>query len=462
MTERLITLPLAKVRIHPDNPRLAAAADAELIDSIRVHGLIDPPLCAPDPDDPDGGLLLDGHRRQDGAIQAGLREITVRMRDDLVTTAQQIEVMAITGLQKELLSPVEEARAYEQLQLLGMDEATIAKSTGFTKKRVHQRLRLAGLSQKAQHSVHLGQATLGDVEAFDEFADDPAAVAELEAAIGTDDYRFTVNRLRSRRERAARYAELVAGFEEQGAKRIDLESGSRYSTLSAWGWRDTPFATPNGHDGCLGYVDQGPDSYADPYLACSDPDRHRDTDADEEAEKEAAAREAERQAAEAERTAQAERQKAAGKAREDWLVKHFTGLFPVKGNGHLAESLTGVLPAMLGDTRMADLLTDWVAATGAAQPDPNSWEAQHKAVMTAALDLTVGKPAQVLGALGRLLGVWIAGRLAESYVEDDELPVVLWMWDWLAASGYPMSAVDVARHQELAARAAENDDGDEA
>lgn len=463
MTERLATVPIDQVRIHPDNPRIAASADDELVESIRVHGLIDPPLCAPETgagDDADWVVLLDGHRRFDGARKAGLTEITVRIREDLVTTAQQIEVMAITGLQKELLSPVEEARAYEQLQLLGMDEATIAKSTGFTKKRVHQRLRLTGLSQKAQHTVHLGQATLGDIEAFHEFADDAEAVAQLEAAIGTDDYRVTVNQLRGRRERIAKNAARIAEFEALGAKPVDSMQDN--ASLSAWNWRDTPLATPEGHPDCLRYIDYGVDSYSEPRLVCGAPQSHRDAAADEAEAKAAAEREAEYEAQRAERAAEAEREKAAATARQDWLIEHFTGLLPVKGNGKLAETLTGVLPAALADSRLADLLTDHLIPVGATPPETNTWDAQREAVATAALELTTAKPAQILGALGRFLGVWVAGLLAESYVEDDELPVVLWLWDWLAMSGYQMSSVDTARHQALTERAAEQDEAGDA
>ena len=462
MTERIITIPINQIRVHPDNPRLAAVADEELVESIRAHGLIDPPLCAPETGgDPHGDwvVLLDGHRRFDGCQKAGLTEITVRVRDDLVTTAQQVEVMAITGLQKELLSPVEEARAYEQLQLLGMDEAAIAKSTGFSKRRVKERLKLTWLTDTAQAKVHAGEATLLDVAAFDEFADDPAAIEVLEEDLGTDNYRHTVMRLKARKKRAADYAAIVEGFEEQGVKPTDSDAGGFWS-LTTWKWHNTPYAAPDAHDGCLGYIDCGVESYQEPYLVCTDPDRHTIDTSDTDDDAEQAEREAAMEALRAEQAAAQERREAASAARTEWLVDHFTALFPVKGNAKLADALGGLLPAALSDGTMSELLSGDrdLAVIEAKTPTIRTWAENRRVVLEAALELTLATPAQILTALGRFLGHWYADILDQTYVEDEDLPVVLWAWDWLAASGYPMSTVDTERHIELAARAADTDD----
>lgn len=461
MSERIITVPLAQVRVHPDNPRLAAVADEELVESIRVHGLIDPPLCAPDAaadDDDETFVLLDGHRRFDGVQKAGLAKMTVRVRDDLVTTAQQVEVMAITGLQKELLSPVEEARAYEQLQLLGMDEAAIAKSTGYTKRRVHERLRLTGLTQQAQQAVHHGQASLIDVEAFHEFADDPTALAELEDDLGTDNYRYTVNKLRARRDRIAKHAAIVAEFVAAGAK--ERPRGAPHIFLSNWTWRGTDLAEPATHAaaGCLGYIDNGPDSYSEPEYVCLRQHSH-DQDDDEETDPEAeAAAEAQRQA---EAEARAEKQAASGAARAarlEWLSDHYVGLFPVKGNSKLVEVLRVTLPfSEWGELSAREMLGALEAEIPADMPSYGG----HEHVGAALNTVVCGTPAAVLRAFARLNAAMTADHIDDNpsqYDSADELRQQLALWDWMVAAGYPMSDVDTEIHDNVAALLTDEED----
>ncbi|HSV37514.1 MAG TPA: ParB/RepB/Spo0J family partition protein [Nocardioidaceae bacterium] len=447
MTERLITLPLTSVHAHPDNPRIAAEADDELVDSIRIHGLLEPAMVAPDPALEDVYVLLDGHRRYDGAQRAGLKEATFRVRDDLVTTAQQIEVMVITGLQKQLLSPVEEARAYEQLTLLGMDEKQIAKSSGYSRARVKQRLRLTGLTKEAQTAVHTGEATLVDIEAFHEFAGDPDATAKLEEALGTDDFHLTVIQLRTRRERLEKNAVAVAEFTALGARPRQPHETTRW--LTQYMWSETPFAEPATHAeaGCLGYIDYGADSYTEPTMVCLAPATHEDIAVvPGEDPAVAAAREKEAQAERAARDAARDLQDAANEARLSWLYDHFTSLFPIKGNSALALTLAGVLPGM-------DMNLYQESTLRALEVDvPEEWSAKSAAVSEAKAVLATATPVKVLRAFARLHAAAAADLLADdfgSHRDLDEMTSQLQAWDWLASTNYPMPEVDVVRHQEL-------------
>lgn len=460
MTERLITLPLTAVHAHPDNPRIDAEADDELVDSIRIHGLIEPPLVAPDPTIDDVFILLDGHRRYDGAQRAGLTQTTFRVRDDLVTTAQQIEVMAITGLQKHLLSPVEEARAYEQLTLLGMDEKQIAKSTGYTRARVKQRLRLTGLTKEAQTAVHTGEATLVDIEAFHEFVDDPDATTKLEEALGTDDFHLTVIQLRTRRERIERNAAAIAAFTAQGARMREPEEPTRWLTQYMWHGTGFDKAAIHAEAGCLGYIDYGADSYTEPTLVCLAPASHDDTSSKEQDEDpaEAAARAEEQEAAAAARAAARDLQNAADTARLEWLYEHFTALFPVKGNSGLAATLAGVLPG-------SDWNLDNGSVLAALEADiPEDWNAKADAMHVAKAALATASPAKVLRAFARLNAAVTAELIADDFgdwLNAAELNGRLQAWDWLASAGYPLPEVDVVRRQQLRDLVAEKTGADE-
>ncbi len=75
------------------------------------------------------------------------------------------------------ISEVEEAQAYEQLVLGGMDAKVIAAKTGRSLRTVKSRLKLNDLPEKAREQLHDGQATLADAQALLEFADDHEASA---------------------------------------------------------------------------------------------------------------------------------------------------------------------------------------------------------------------------------------------------------------------------------------------
>ncbi|UUW88357.1 ParB/RepB/Spo0J family partition protein [Pimelobacter simplex] len=462
MTERITTVPLDHVRPHPDNPRLNAVADAALVESIRLHGLVDPVLVAPDPEDEDRYVLLDGARRYDGHRQAAATEIRVRVREDLVTQAQQIEVMAITGLQKELLSPVEEARAYEQLQLIGYNEAAIAAAVGYSKARVKQRLRLGTLPEHARTSVHLGQVTLSDVEAFHEFADDAEATAKLDEALGTDDFTMTVNALRSRRQRIAHNADLVAQFIAAGARAHVRGDGALNLSIPSWEGTELAETGPHQDAGCLGYAAFEPDSFHEPRLVCLEPRSHETTpsgdgpasaisapvvatEGDVAAAQEAEAAAAARRAAEAEA---AEQQTAADRARLDWLYDHFVALFPVKGNATLVSTLAGVLPGSVWH------LDDRAVLDALEQDAPGDWRACEQAVRSALADLATAKPARILRAFARITAAQVAESLTDELYDDRDLgehAAQLAGWDWLAEAGYPLPSLDRDRHTALRA-----------
>jgi ParB/RepB/Spo0J family partition protein len=429
-------VPIGMIRPHPSNPRIHATADEPLVESIRKVGLIDALLCVPDPDESDGAgvLVIDGHRRFDGCQKAGLQLVPCRVRDDLVTEAQQVEVMAITGLQKENLSPVEEAQAYEQLTLLGMDEAAIAASTGFSQRRVKARLRLTGLSTETRQRVHAGDATLTDVETMFEFADDPAATAELEEAIGTTNFQQRVHALRSRQQRLARRAELIEEYEAAGAVRAEQVAGGAGAVVLAADEErterrargmhmfPTELRSPAEHDGCLAYV--VPESeWHEPYLICVDNTRHpapATPVAPQPGESDWERRRAEREEREA-------RFAAASAARRDWLAEHLSGLFPARGNKPLAALATVMLPLVDEDHDPADVHT---ASTTKVLAAFSGWLTGE--VATSGLD-----------------------RQAQWVGDADEALAVLAVWDWLTGAGYQLSDVDREQRTLMETRLAE-------
>ena len=96
--------PFAK---HPYRVREDAAMD-ELVESIRVHGILSPLLARPKGD---GYELVSGHRRRLAAQKLGLSTVPVLVRE--MTDDEAVILMVDSNLQRENLLPSEKAFAYK-------------------------------------------------------------------------------------------------------------------------------------------------------------------------------------------------------------------------------------------------------------------------------------------------------------------------------------------------------------
>ena len=92
---------------HPYQVREDAAMD-ELVDSIRVHGVLSPLLAR---QKGDGYELVSGHRRRLAAQKLGLKTVPVLVRE--MTDDEAVILMVDSNLQRENLLPSEKAFAYK-------------------------------------------------------------------------------------------------------------------------------------------------------------------------------------------------------------------------------------------------------------------------------------------------------------------------------------------------------------
>jgi ParB family chromosome partitioning protein len=101
---------MASIQPSPRNPRQQVDGIAELADSLREHGLLQPVVarrCGT------GYELIAGHRRLEAARVLGWTEIAAVVRDE--SDEQAYILTLVENLQREDLSPKEEAAALEVL-----------------------------------------------------------------------------------------------------------------------------------------------------------------------------------------------------------------------------------------------------------------------------------------------------------------------------------------------------------
>jgi ParB family chromosome partitioning protein len=152
-------VPLDRIEGNPENPRLVFEESAleELAASIREHGVLQPVLVRPH--GPNRFQLVAGERRWRAARLAGLASIPalVEELDDDVA----LEIAIIENLQREDLSPLEEASMYDRMiRDHGYSVRKLAQKLGKDKGYLENRLRLADAPDEIRDLVSVRKDTL--------------------------------------------------------------------------------------------------------------------------------------------------------------------------------------------------------------------------------------------------------------------------------------------------------------
>jgi len=165
-------IPIDHLRPNPQQPRYHFDQEAleELAASIRLHGVLQPLLVSED--SPGQYLLITGERRWRAARLAGLATVPAVIRER-ITEEQQLELALVENLQRRDLTPLEESRAFEQLQSgLGLSQQEIADRVGMDRSTVANSLRLLKLPPEVQEMVERGELSAGHGRALLAFSDD--------------------------------------------------------------------------------------------------------------------------------------------------------------------------------------------------------------------------------------------------------------------------------------------------
>lgn len=205
--QQITEVKVADLHPHEKNPRIDAAQVEDLTESIRTHGVEVPLVVAPRAAG-GGYVVLAGHRRLTAVLAAGLPSAPVQIRKDLVAAFDQLAFMATENMHRDQLTPMEEARLFQDMLDLGRwTQADVARATAVKKTRVAERVKLGKLGEKTGEKVHRGQISIDEALVIAEYSDDPDAVEQLESAAGTYNFDFYTSRAVARREeRSAREA----------------------------------------------------------------------------------------------------------------------------------------------------------------------------------------------------------------------------------------------------------------
>ena len=176
-----LEVPVDEIKPNPDQPRsrFDDEALAELAASITEVGVLQPIVVSRDQD---GTLyLIAGERRWRAARKAGLVTIPAVVRG--ATGETTLVEALVENVQRQDLTPLEEAHAYKQLlENTGMSQEQVAERVGKSRSAVSNTLRLLQLPGTVQRMIDNGALSAGHARALIGLEDEKYAVYLAEKA----------------------------------------------------------------------------------------------------------------------------------------------------------------------------------------------------------------------------------------------------------------------------------------
>lgn len=151
---------LNKIKNNVEQPRKAFDNEkiAELAESIKTHGIIQPLLVKKS--NSDEYIIVAGERRWRAAKMIGLKEVPVIVMD--IAEKEILEVSLIENIQRQDLNPIEEALSYKKLLTeFNVTQEELSKRIGKSRTTITNTMRLVNLDKRVQQYLIEGVLSEG-------------------------------------------------------------------------------------------------------------------------------------------------------------------------------------------------------------------------------------------------------------------------------------------------------------
>ncbi len=236
-TQRRVPVELIRPGALQPRRRFAEAELDALAQSIREKGILQPLLVRPVSGEEAAFELVAGERRWRAAQRVGLHEVPVIVR--AFADSEALEIALVENLQREDLSPLEEAGAYSRLvDEFGRTQAGLAEAVGKSRSHIANTLRLLSLPAPVRRRLEEGELSAGHARAL-LAAPDPVGLAAEVVRRGLN-VRATEHLVQRRSEmphprRPTRDADAMAVERELGIRlglRVTIEPKKRGGALT--------------------------------------------------------------------------------------------------------------------------------------------------------------------------------------------------------------------------------------
>lgn len=158
-TEKITQLNVSQLRTNPYQPRkiFDEAALQELSESIKEHGILQPVVVRKKGNNFE---LVVGERRFRAAKLAKMDQVPAIIKE--LNDQQMMELAILENLQREDLTPIEEAEAYQKLmEALSLTQEQLAFRLGKSRPHIANHVRLLALPEKVREMISDKKLTMG-------------------------------------------------------------------------------------------------------------------------------------------------------------------------------------------------------------------------------------------------------------------------------------------------------------
>jgi ParB family chromosome partitioning protein len=164
MTQNVQKLAVNYLQPNPFQPRDKVKKEdiEELVESIRIHGVLEPLVVA---ETPAGYQIIAGERRWRAAKTLGLEEVPVFIKK---TSPQgMLEMAIVENVQRYDLNPIERAQSFQRLQReFNLPTSEVAKRIGKSPAYISNSLKLLSLPDAVSDGLLSGQISEGHARAL--------------------------------------------------------------------------------------------------------------------------------------------------------------------------------------------------------------------------------------------------------------------------------------------------------
>jgi ParB family chromosome partitioning protein len=160
-------IPLDLLEPNPFQPRtvIDPAALAELTQSVRAHGILQPLLVRPHPSASDRFQIVAGERRWRAAGAAELHEVPALVQ--ALSDSEAAAIALIENLQRQDLNAIDEAEGYDRLLTqFGLTQEALGDAVGKSRSHIANTLRLLNLPAPVKEAVRKGEISAGHARAL--------------------------------------------------------------------------------------------------------------------------------------------------------------------------------------------------------------------------------------------------------------------------------------------------------
>ena len=225
-TDAVVQIPVEKISPNPHQPRKTfdEIRLQELADSIREHGVQQAIVVRVLNEDDGTYEIVMGERRLRACKLLGLETIPAVIREGMADEVSR-ELALIENVQREDLTPIEEAQSYSELaEIYDNDLQKVAARVSKSQPHIEGRIALLNLPQEVQDLIDQGKINLEQAKVILELEPD----VQIEAANRVIRLNLTANELRGRMQHF-----LKKNGSDGGGRKGSQAGSTTYNQLTA-------------------------------------------------------------------------------------------------------------------------------------------------------------------------------------------------------------------------------------